>query len=81
MRWAREMRDERGEGIAGMPDTETNCSAERERLVFVNLMGKSLSIKHTVTHQERNQNGLEGQGNVPQNTHGRDLSRFHDPSC
>lgn len=29
-------------------------------------MGKSLSIKHTVTHQERNQNGMEGQGNVPQ---------------
>lgn len=53
--------------------------------MFVNLMGKSLSIKHTVTHQERNQNWLEGQGNVAQNTHththGRDLSRFHDPSC
>lgn len=29
-------------------------------------MGKSLSIKHTVTHQERNQKRMEGQGNVPQ---------------
>lgn len=40
--------------------------------MFVNLMGKSLSIKHTVARQERNpkkKNGPEGRGNVPQNTH------------
>ena len=60
--------------------------------MFVNLMGKSLSIKHTVAHQERNpkkkkkkkrkENGLEGaRKRATKHTHGRDLSRFHDPSC
>lgn len=60
MRWAQEMREDSGEAWhAGKPP-------QRERLVFVNLMGKSLRIKHTVARQEGNQNQTEGQRKAPQ---------------